>query len=1329
MTNVFLTFLGISATVGAAVLLIQLISPSINRRYAAKWKYLIWIFLAVRLLVPVSGIYQKKQPEEKPTESLPSQTQTSPAESDGETIYVQQPQRFVVEIPVQAVEKIATQPQKSRPAVSLLDAAVMLWLAGAAAFAGVHIVSYVLCTRRIKRHGKIITEGGVYELMQSLRTELGVRSKIALVRYPEASSPMIIGFVKPLLVLPDDTIDDSELYFIIRHELIHQKRHDVYAKLLSVLANAVHWFNPIIWLMRREIAIDMELSCDEGVVRGADFGTKRAYTETLMSSLSRQTLQRSSLTTQFYGGKSTMKKRFANILNDRKKRSGIVLLILTVMLTTMLGALVGCTQKVSLPSDSELGQMIYKYLEYESYAGYDNPTVDFERPYSDDPEDAGYWSYPVIEEGLTTWQDWLDYLGGIFTEKGVEAALKQTEDRYVNYDDNLYYRDGGMGWTLSGTFSIARVEQTADKAFTVEFWREYDPSFTDGDAREFLITVLDFEYTRDGWRIADHSDRDSTPEDSHPNLTEFKPFGDSADRHVGKRITETSFENRTISLTLPEGWNYLTISNSEIFDLQHTGIQLFDGEIPEQREMYDGKLYIAIAASGFAKSHVDSWVDMGKEFTEEAHITSAGDDMKLYYVDGLPEYATFDYYSEMCVFFDLNENDDLDVIFGIIDSISFEDETYVRLTEQRVSELVEEYVQFSKYVSANGLSRESDDSDSKILVDGNNFYPVTEEGLTTYQEWSDYLHSFMTDECAENCLGQHSYDKRYINHDGKLYVNESLSTAYNLSDPIQTAFRPNLREAEVEFWRESLKNPGEYVLVAMNLKLINSEWKIDSYNNHSDHDGYTPIFGRPSGGPLTDEKVKSLVRNYLLYERFTSYDSLNYSTSNPDDRVLLGDDYYYPVTEDGLTTYQEWNDFVRGIFTDEVADEYLKQQFEEEKRYANIDGKLYTLDAGGMGWYLYNPCQVGYKEIDSGAVVEFWQEYFDEGSEGTYRVTVFNLKLTESGWKIESCNCYESYSDYDGYTPMLEKPSNSSSLSDEEMNRLLSEYLRFDSYTNSGMIKVDWQDTERRITKNGFDYCPSAEEGLTTWQEWSDFLNGIFDSDLADTWLKLYSEGIMRYIDIDGKLYTRDWAMGVHYGEPCQTGSKMYSSWAEIEYWQEALFEGEAGNYLITVLTVELTDTGWKITNTESHVYPGSDGFVPMLEKPTESTQPSNNDDSAESIEAVPTIVNNESESLAEIPGISELIDEQFKDYIVYGGMYYTNVSEEPSWSATDFAVGEKLMEINEISSNRHLAELKDGTSSLLAVGTEIFKCENRLEILLARAGDTYVPYCKMVEG
>lgn len=140
----------------------------------------------------------------------------------------------------------------------------------------------------------------------------------------------------------------------------------------------------------------------------------------------------------------------------------------------------------------------------------------------------------------------------------------------------------------------------------------------------------------------------------------------------GESISQTFLDTYTINLTVPTGWNYLVISDSDMFELQHYGIQLFDGEIPEHPEMYDGKLYVAIAASGFAKTHIDSWVEMGKDFIEEAYTTKAGCAMKLYYVDGLPEYATFDDYPEMCVFFDLNKDDDLDMIFGIIDSIKLE---------------------------------------------------------------------------------------------------------------------------------------------------------------------------------------------------------------------------------------------------------------------------------------------------------------------------------------------------------------------------------------------------------------------------------------------------------------------------------------------------------------------------------------------------------------------------------------------------------------------------------------------------------------------------------
>ena len=55
MTTVFLSFLGISASISLIVLALILLTPFLNKRYAAKWTYLIWIFLALRLLVPISG--------------------------------------------------------------------------------------------------------------------------------------------------------------------------------------------------------------------------------------------------------------------------------------------------------------------------------------------------------------------------------------------------------------------------------------------------------------------------------------------------------------------------------------------------------------------------------------------------------------------------------------------------------------------------------------------------------------------------------------------------------------------------------------------------------------------------------------------------------------------------------------------------------------------------------------------------------------------------------------------------------------------------------------------------------------------------------------------------------------------------------------------------------------------------------------------------------------------------------------------------------------------------------------------------------------------------
>ena len=558
MTNIFLTYIGISVTVGIVVLLILLASPFINRRYAAKWKYYIWIFLAIRLLIPVSGMYHKQS--EAP---VISNTVQSSGAAVYEPVEVQkvQPRRFVVEIPIEATGQIAKTPDTNsvRPKPSLFDLIFAVWIAGGIIFVSIPIAGCLHYKYRITKGGERIESGEAFETFLRMKSQLRIRRKVSLIRYARAASPMIIGFIRPALVLPSDDFSGEELQFIIRHELIHLKRGDVYIKLLCVLANGVHWFNPLIWIMRREAAIDMELSCDEGVIKGADIGVKKAYTETLMSSLRRQSSKRSSLTTQFYGGKGTMKKRFTNILGKGAKKNGIAVLICAVILATLLGVLVGCTQKASdneadienftdslntadeqaVPidngtselSDEEMNRLISEYLRFEMYTVYG--CVSFG---SNDP-DNGVWigdtfvqeieldgSYhPSIEEGLTTWQEWLDFINGIFTDDTAEKKLNDLTGegkRYKDVNGSLYILpSGGMGWPY--TSPVQAGYKTDGSTGIIEFWRE---DIGEGSEWWYYITTFDIRLTDSGWRIQSVEGRNIDSIADYPD--DFKPLLD-----------------------------------------------------------------------------------------------------------------------------------------------------------------------------------------------------------------------------------------------------------------------------------------------------------------------------------------------------------------------------------------------------------------------------------------------------------------------------------------------------------------------------------------------------------------------------------------------------------------------------------------------------------------------------------------------------------------------------------------------------------------------------------------------------------------------------------
>ena len=89
-------------------------------------------------------------------------------------------------------------------------------------------------------------------------------------------SPMITGLFRPTLLLPHEEYANTDLTVILHHELVHYRRNDLWFKLLLIFANALHWFNPLIYIMVREANKDIEISCDEEVLKGADLQVQKA---------------------------------------------------------------------------------------------------------------------------------------------------------------------------------------------------------------------------------------------------------------------------------------------------------------------------------------------------------------------------------------------------------------------------------------------------------------------------------------------------------------------------------------------------------------------------------------------------------------------------------------------------------------------------------------------------------------------------------------------------------------------------------------------------------------------------------------------------------------------------------------------------------------------------------------------------------------------------------------------------------------------------------------------------------------------------------------------
>ena len=141
-------------------------------------------------------------------------------------------------------------------------------------------------------------------------------------------TPMMTGLFHPVLLLPHEDYEPAALRFILRHELCHLKRHDLAYKLVLTAANAVHWFDPLVYWMLRQADEDVELACDSRATEGMTHAERTTYGETLLAAVQAK-IAPVPMTTSFGSTAERLKRRLANVLGGRKRR-GLCLTALAV---------------------------------------------------------------------------------------------------------------------------------------------------------------------------------------------------------------------------------------------------------------------------------------------------------------------------------------------------------------------------------------------------------------------------------------------------------------------------------------------------------------------------------------------------------------------------------------------------------------------------------------------------------------------------------------------------------------------------------------------------------------------------------------------------------------------------------------------------------------------------------------------------------------------------------------------------------------------------------------------------------------------------------------
>ncbi|MGN1442699.1 MAG: M56 family metallopeptidase, partial [Acutalibacteraceae bacterium] len=303
MSGLFLKILNLGITASYVIAAVMLLRLIFRKKAPKKLICALWILVGLRLVCPFS--LESVLSLIPSAETVPPEIVSSPSPqiTSGFAAF-----NSVVN-PVLSESFAPTPEQSVSPMQVLTEVGAWVWLAGMIAVCLYGLISYLRLKRKMA--DAVLLSGNIFQS-------------------EKAESPFILGFVKPKIYLPF-TLSDADRENVIAHETAHIRRKDHIIKPFAFLLLTVYWFNPLVWVSYVLLCRDIELACDEKVIKALSEDSRKEYAKSLLDcAVKRKSIAACPLAF----GEVGVKTRIKGVMNYKKPAFWVILITVAAIIVT-----------------------------------------------------------------------------------------------------------------------------------------------------------------------------------------------------------------------------------------------------------------------------------------------------------------------------------------------------------------------------------------------------------------------------------------------------------------------------------------------------------------------------------------------------------------------------------------------------------------------------------------------------------------------------------------------------------------------------------------------------------------------------------------------------------------------------------------------------------------------------------------------------------------------------------------------------------------------------------------------------------------------------------